>query len=145
MKELKPLITLISAILLACVIIPVGIVWNIGKSILHARLSGFMMYWLKVLYQIWNVIKYLLLEIAVAIDLLGNATSGEFIEDCITATEQTLLGRGNVTISAATGELESVNELNKTGRWFSRMLSRILGKDHCAKAYKKEQDYPINE
>lgn len=78
-----------------------------------------------------------MVKIAIALDLLWNATSGELVEDCVTSSEITLYGRGNVTVSAATGELEGDNRLNKVGKGFSAFLSVTLDDNHCARAYKK--------
>lgn len=78
------------------------------------------------------------MKLAVCLDLIWNATSGEMIEDGVTAEENTLYGMGNVTVSAATGELEFKDKLNKTGKAFNRLLSFTLGKNHSIDAYKKE-------
>jgi len=144
MKEIKPFLELVVSIILGAIIIPLGIAYNFGKSIYHLvrlkplmAIGSFLGYWLMFLYQIWNVIKYLSGRMAVCIDLLGNATSGEMIEDCVTTEEDTLYGQGNVTISAATGELETKGKLNKVGIWFTNMLSFCLGKNHSIDAYKK--------
>lgn len=144
MKELKSPLECIAAIILSCIVIPSGMIYNAGKSIYHCikmkpimAVMFFFIYWLTVVYQVWNVIKYLLNKIAIAIDLLGNVTSGEMIEDCVTAKESTMYGRGDITISSATGELEVNNDLNSTGKWFTKALSKILGKNHCIDAYNK--------
>lgn len=149
MKEIKPLLELIVSIILGIIIIPLGIAYNFGKSIYHLvrlrpllAIGSFLGYWVMFLYQIWNVIKYLLERLAVCIDILGNATSGELIEDCVTAEEDTMYGQGNITISAATGELETSGKLNKFGMKFSKLLSICLGNNHCLDAYKK---YLVNK
>ena len=72
-----------------------------------------------------------------AIDLIWNSTSGELVEDCVTSTEITLFGRGDVTISAATGELAEYDKLNEVGKGFRNTLDTLLEDDHCKKAYKK--------
>ena len=89
-------------------------------------------------YQLWNVVKYFLNKSAVAIDLFGNVAGGEFVEDFVTAKEDTWYGRGDRTVSAATGELEFDGNLNKKGIWFTELLSKALGKNHSIDAYKKE-------
>lgn len=140
-----PLFLFISAIIVFGVISVLGIVWHTGKGIYDCvrlkpirAIKSFVMYWVKFLYQIWNVIKYFLLQTAIALDLFGNTAGGELIEDCVTAKENTLYGRGDWTVSAATGKLETENDLNKTGKWFTNVLSKILGQGHSVNAYLSE-------
>ena len=78
-----------------------------------------------------------MVRLAVVLDMMWNATSGELVEDCVTSVEITLYGRGDITISAATGELEDDDKLNKVGKGFSNFLSIALEDNHCKKAYKK--------
>jgi len=85
-------------------------------------------------FRVWAGFKYLEHTIAIVIDLFGNVTSGELIEDCVTTKENTLYGNGKYTISAATGYLLIKNFLNKTGLWFSSVLDKFE-EDHCRKAY----------
>lgn len=143
-KEISPVLLLILSIVLTMFLTPFGLIHIAAKSIYHTfRIKFwigpliFINYWLNVLYQIWNVIKYLCLKIAISIDLLGNVTCGEAIEDCVTIKEITLYGKGDVTISTATGELEYKKELNNTGIKFSKVLSLLLDKNHCIESYKR--------
>jgi len=144
MKELKPLMLSVGAVLITVFLVPLGIIHNFVKSLIGCfrlkfwqGLWKFAKYWLMVLYQLWCVVKYLMVRIAVVLDLIWNATSGELVEDCVTPVEITLYGRGDITISAATGELEDDDKLNKVGKEFSNFLSVVLEDDHCKKAYKK--------
>lgn len=140
--ELSPIYLLLAAIFLASFLIGIGIIYLIAKSVYKtvqlkfwegpAYLLGSI---LKNLYQVWNVIKYYCIHIAISIDLMGNVTCGEMIQDIVTGSEDTLFGNGDVTISAATGQLESVGGLNKTGLKFSTILSKLLNKNHCINAY----------
>lgn len=79
------------------------------------------------------------MRIAVAVDMFGNVAGGELVEDCVTAREDTLYGDGNATVSAATGKLEQNDELNKVGKFFTKLLSVALGRNHSVNAYKKYQ------
>ena len=135
---------LVGAVIITVFLIPLGILHNFVKSLIGCfrlkfwqGLWKFVKYWLMILYQIWNVVKYFMVKIAIALDLLWNATSGELVEDCVTSSEVTLYGRGNVTVSAATGELEEDKRLNNVGKGFSNFLSLALDENHCARAYKK--------
>lgn len=145
MKELKPFLELIAAIVLFALISPIGILYNAGKSIYKSSFKSFLIYWANIVYQIWVVIKFFILQIAVAIDLLGNVTSGEMIEDCVTTEENTLYGKGGITISAATGELEYSNKLNNTGLYLTTILSKVFGQGHCINSYIKEEEYPFDK
>lgn len=143
-KELSPLILLIVSIILTLILTPIGILHVTLKSIYETfqlkfwtGVIHFIKYWLKVLYQIWNVIKFIFIQLAIGIDLLGNVTTGEAIEDLVTTKEDTMYGNGEVTISTATGELEYFGNLNKLGVNFSKFLSKVLDPNHCIESYKR--------
>jgi hypothetical protein len=74
--------------------------------------------------------------LCIGIDQIGNVCSGELIEDCITAEENTTFRQSGITISASTGKLETEDKLNKTGKWFTKTLSKIFEKNHSILAYK---------
>lgn len=61
---------------------------------------------LNVLYQIWAIFRYIFLSAGYIIDLFGCVLLGELIEDLVTDVEQTLFGLGDITISAALGDLK---------------------------------------
>lgn len=143
-KEISPLLLLVASVILLVALTVFGLFHLIAKSFYHTFQLKFwkgplyfMKYWLKVLYQLWNVFKFFCMQIAISIDLFGNVTTGEAIEDFVTYKEETMYGNGNVTISTATGQLEYEKELNKTGINFSKVLSVILDKDHCVASYKR--------
>jgi len=145
-QEYVPLLEVLAAIILGVILIPLGIVWNFFKPFYNFRGHKFEVimkklgwYWLKLLYQVWNVVKYALHHTAVAIDLFGNVVAGDFIEDMVTHKENTWYGNGKVTVSAATGQLEHYDKLNKTGKWLTRMLSKFFEKNHSIIAYEKEK------
>lgn len=101
---------------------------------------------LNVLYQSWVVIRQVFLFIGFIIDLYGNVFLGELIEDFVTAEEITLFGKGDITISAALGDLKRRGRLNNTGLYLCKILNMLDAKheDHCLAAYemyvfKKEQ------
>lgn len=91
---------------------------------------------LNVLYQTWVIIRYVFLLVGYVIDLYGNVLLGELIEDLVTAEEDTLFGMGDVTISAALGDLKRRGRLNRAGLWLSDVLSTLDPKheDHCIAA-----------
>jgi len=145
-NEIRPLLELFAALILSFIVIPLGVLHNVLKSIYHSyklnpfnAILYFLIYWLKFIYQIWNAIKYLSHHLAVTIDLFGNATSGEAIEDIVTSKEETYFGRGDITISAATGEIEVKRKLNSIGKWFTKALNKMFNEEsHAIDAYKRE-------
>ena len=144
-KEIEPLLLFISALIVFGTLSVFGMLYNFGKSIYECCRGNFftgvfkfIYYWLKVLYQLWNVVKYFLMKSAIAIDLFGNVAGGELVEDCVTAKEDTLFGKGSVTMSAGVGELEIEDELNPRGVFLTNLLSKALGENHSIEAYKNE-------
>lgn len=138
MKNLK---LLGGAILVSLFLIPIGIIWNLGKSIYNL-----LKYWFFILVQLFVVFRYLLtrqkvdffFKIAYSLDLIWNVTAGEFLEDCLTNNEQTKFGQGNITVSASTGKEVESGDIAKRGRWFVSWLDRIFNeKDHCLNAWNK--------
>lgn len=143
-KELSPVWLLLASVILVCLLTVFGLVHLIIKCIYESfqlrfwkGILHFIIYLSYISYQIWNCIKYLFLHTAISLDLFGNVTCGEAIEDLVTAEEKTLYGRGDVTISTATGELEYKGKLNKLGKGFSKVLSKILDENHCVESYKR--------
>lgn len=144
-KELEPLLLFLVAPIVFSLLTISGIIFNLIESFIMLfqvrfwkGLIHFIVYWLKIIYQIWNAIKYLLLHVAISEDLIGNATGGKLVERIVTDDRNTLYGEGSITISAATGAEETKGTLNKDGRWFTGMLSYILGARHSINAYLSE-------
>src|ERR1035437_8661054 len=125
-KELEPLLLFLVAPIVFSLLTISGIIFNLIESfimIFQVRfwrgIVNFIMYWLKLLYQIWNAIKYLLLHVAIAEDLIGNASGGKLVERLVTDDRDTLYGKGDITISAATGKLQLDGKLNTDGIWLT--------------------------
>ena len=152
MKQRKQITLLVFALIVSVIILPIGIVWNIGKPIFHVNKGGikkilhnWIGYWLILIYQIYVVIGYLAYHLALSLDLLWNTIAGEFVEDCITAEEDTLFGKGDATISESTGQLVGDGKLIKFGKKFTKFLDFIFAeKDHALNAYRRRL-YRINE
>lgn len=145
-KELQPIILFLSALIIFTLLSMIGIVYTCGKAIKESFQVNFwqgivklIKFWLNILYQLWNVIKYLLMGLVITFDLFANVTAGELLEDFVTANEDTLYTNGNYTISAATGECEVNKKLNRKGGWLTNLLSKALGKNHSIVAYNKEK------
>lgn len=134
-----PFIWLVSALILAVVLLPIGFIWDIGKSARGFKLK-------KILTSTWQLFKELLLslswlarQIAVGIDIVGNVIAGEFLEDAITHKDETLFRKSGITISASIGQLIMANSLNKKmGKVLNKILDLAFEKNHSVLAY---EDY----
>lgn len=138
---MKDFLLFIGAFVVSLFLIPIGIIYNIGKSIYN-----FFKYWYFIIYQSYKAIKHLtkktdksiMFNLAYCQDLMWNAFAGEFIEDLITDEEITYFGKGDVTISASVGEIENRNRTAKRGKWFSKFLDTVFKENkHCLNAWFK--------
>lgn len=125
-------IALLASMIIATILLPVGFIYTIGKYAKECKVNPFLTMLKNFGLSILFVISYLCMRVAVAIDILGNVIAGEFLEDFITSKEYTLFSKPDITISSSTGALEVEGELNKTGNWFSKILSKVLGEDNHA-------------
>jgi len=124
-------------------LIPIGILYTLSKPFYDYRKRPFKIrlqrvgaWFLQVLYQLWTIVKYIFLAIGHVVDLFGNVLLGEMIEDIVTSEEDTMFGLGDVTISAALGELKRDGKLNGRGIMLCNVLSFLDPKheDHCIAA-----------
>lgn len=141
-KEFSPLLMLIGMVVIFLTVTAFGLIHLLLKSVKDTFQMRFwkgplyfIKYWLNVLYQIWNSIKFITLQVAIGLDMMENVLGGEALEDIITAEENTLFGKGNITVSTATGQLEFLGKLNKKGVKWSKLLSRVLDKNHAVVSY----------
>jgi hypothetical protein len=143
LSEIGAILIAVTAFILGAIMIPIGFLYNLGKPFYDSkgkpfkeRMKAFVMWFLKLLYQIWVTVKKTFFYFGYLVDLLGNAVVGELIEDIVTHEEDTLFGRGDITISAALGHLKRDEKLNKTGLWLCKVLDffDINHKDHCLNA-----------
>ncbi len=172
-KEITPFVELFAALLLSFIIV-LGTIHNLIKPFydyrkrsLLKRLKSVIIWYFDFIIQIilvvsyliinigeflryvatlriWKAIKFIVHEIAYSIDMLGNVTAGELIEDLITPVEKTYYGLGELTISAATGYIEHLalngnpKAMNKLGWWFSRTLNKAFNEPaHCLRSYRE--------
>jgi len=146
--EIKPLVTLIVACVMFGILLPFGIAWHFGKPFYDGIkkkkkfgdiLLTFLLYWLRLLYQFWVVIKYLLNRLSFAIDIFGNVADGELLEDTVTSSENTLFGDGTTTISASMGDLAKRLKLTtRFGRGLNNVLSTVFEPNHSLNAIEKK-------
>lgn len=153
LNEVGSILIAIVALFCGATMIPIGFLYNLGKPFYDSkgrpfkeRMRRFGMWFLRLLYQIWTTVKKVFYYFGYLVDLLGNAIVGELIEDLVTAEEDTMFGRGDVTVSAALGDLKRDNKLNRFGTILCRMLDffDINHEDHCLSAielyeFKKNQ------
>lgn len=152
-QKFKAIFTLFIALTLGIIFIPIGVLFNIGNSIVNifkfrlARaIKVFIDYWKYIIYQLWNTLYYLWFQIALSIDYLGNVFCGKLIGYLIVSDidwyennmELLLFGRGRVTLSAAIGQIEFNNKINNFGVFLSRTLNFAFNEEnHCLAAYVK--------
>lgn len=146
--EFKPLVTLVVACILFGILLPFGILWHFFKPFydgfkkkkpIGQILLTFCLYWLRLLYQFWVVIKYLMNRLSTSIDIFGNVADGEFLEDFVTSAENTLFGDGTTTISASMGDLVKRLKLTtRFGRGLNNALSVVFESNHTINAIDKK-------
>lgn len=129
-------IFLIVAIILGALLLPIGFVYHIGKLVVEFKFKSIFKKLHEFVYHILFVLGYIAKHIALGIDILGNVIAGELLEDCVTSKEDTFYGSSDITISAATGKLELDDNLNKFGKFFTKMLSWGFEPNHSILAYK---------
>ena len=136
-------IFLISATILGIIILPIGLLYSIGKMIYEAKFIKFFKRMWEFFLEILFVLSWICERLAVGIDILGNVVAGELFEDCVTTVEDTLYGKHGITLSASTGDLEIKEKLtnkniylNKTGLFFTKLLSKVFENNHSILAYK---------
>lgn len=104
---------------------PIIIVGLIGTPILFFRnFKGFALvkYILGLFLAILEAIGYIFYHIAIGIDILANAASGQLFERLLTNKRRTTFGTGRVTISGSVGLIEKYGHLTKN-KWFSKALN----------------------
>lgn len=138
----QPIVWFISATLISIVLIPIGLLYDIGKNIKELNLK-------KGLYTFWVLIKAILIsiswllgQVAIFLDLIWNICAGELIEDCVTGKEDTEFRKTHITVSGSIGKLKLNNQLHKYGKWFDIFLDKVFSeKDHSLKAYRYWSQY----
>jgi hypothetical protein len=123
----------------------VGVPYTLLKPLYDYRMRPFKVrlkrlgvWLLNVLYSVWRVIRLVPYYFAYIVDILGNVLIGELIEDIVTAEEETLFGKADVTISAALGDIKKRGKFldNGIGEKLCDILSKLDFKheDHCLAA-----------
>jgi len=134
---INPYTELAGAILVGVFVLPIGFVYSIVMSIKKLSLKGFLNVFVNLALQFSKVVSWIVLQLAVGIDMIGNVISGEMLENAITTETNTTFGDGNITISASTGKLQAENKIDKKfGIFFNKALSKIFGVNHSIDAWK---------
>jgi len=128
------LVTLIAAILVTAVYLPLGFAYSLG----HAVYMSFKSDKYRLLKLLWRIINgffaavgYILFHLAVGLDMFWNVF-GELIEDFFTHEEQTHYGEPLITVSSSTGDIQKRGRITKLGLGFSKLLNKVFGqKQHC--------------
>lgn len=136
MKELLTgLWAFLWAIIVSIVIFPIGtfysMIYSIWLSVTLKKPFAFFTFWWRLLDGFCAALGHSFYEMAYALDLSWNV-NGEILEDVITSEEKTHFTEKNISVSATVGDLEIRNKLNKTGKWFSKLLNFFFGQQQHA-------------
>lgn len=140
MKELfQGLWALIWAIIVSCLMFTIGtgysFLYSIWLSVSLKRWYAFFQFWWKLFDGACLAIGHIFYEIAYALDMGWNV-NGEILEDMLTAKENTTFTERDLSVSASVGKLEIDGDLNKFGKWFSKLLNFFFGqKQHAVDAW----------
>lgn len=144
MKELlKGIWALIWAIVVSTLMFTIGTLYSIGYGIWLGKKARKQDRRTAIFRYIWRFIDgmaaaigHALYEIAYALDLTWNV-NGEILEDGITAKEDTTFTEKNLSVSASVGKLEIDGDLNKFGKFFSKLLNIFFWqKQHAVDAWR---------
>ena len=143
MKELfKGSYALIGAIIVSVPMFTIGLIYTIGYGLWFSRKAKKyhpVEYFFRFIWRIIDgclaAIGHLFYELGYCLDLMWNML-GEILEDLMTHKEDTEFTKKNVSVSASIGKLEIDGDLNKFGRWFSKILNFAFGqKSHARGAW----------
>lgn len=131
---------LLLAILVSVIILPVGLVYNVGYGVwvvaYHRRVSNLFRFIWKLVDGIFYCVGYLLEKVVVFLDMLWNV-NGEVLEDIVTTEESTTFGEGGITVSASIGKLEDSKKLTDMGKRISRILNWVFRQRcHCVGSWR---------
>lgn len=142
MKELiLGILAFIGATIVSVVMIPLGTVYSIGYPWFmvfkgHKPWHYILRHYMKMVDGIFASIGHIIYYVAEGLDYLWNVI-GEILEDIITHRNETHFGEKNITVSATTGEIETAGDLNKFGRFLSKLLNfAFMQRNHCTAAWK---------
>lgn len=120
---MKNLILLIVAVILFVMLCPIGLSYTIVYYIFNEKNKGY-----NYLYRC-----------AFSIDVLGNCLFGELFEFLFAVKRGKTYFGSLTSVSSAIGELIFQKNINRFGKWFSKVLDfTFREKNHCMNAYIKE-------
>lgn len=127
MKELGiGVLKLIGALLVFPIMIILGFLYAIGHAIYMSLVDKNLALFFKLMWRLIDgnlaALGHVLGAIAYGLDLSSNV-NGEIYEDVLTAEEDTLYGKKNISVSSATGDIELRGKVLKGREWFSKMLN----------------------
>lgn len=140
MKELfQGLWALVWAIIVSCLMFSIGtaysLLYSIWLTLTMKRWYAFFQFWWKLVDGACLALGHIFYEIAYALDMGWNV-NGEILEDMLTAKENTTFTERDLSVSASVGKLEIDGDLNKFGKWFSKLLNFFFGqKQHAVDAW----------
>jgi hypothetical protein len=140
MKELcYGIWSLIWALAVSGLMFSIGTLYSLGYSIyMSITLKDkwmFFKFWWRMVDGLCAAIGHAFYEIAYSLDLGWNV-NGEILEDILTAQENTTFSQKNISVSASTGRLEILDQLNYSGKMFSKALNFFFAqKQHARDAW----------
>jgi hypothetical protein len=141
MKELlNGFWVLFCALIVSCLMFTIGTAYSLGYAIwLSVTLKdwkAFFNFWWRLVDGFAAALGYALYEIAYSLDLAWNV-NGEILEDIVTAKEETNFSKKNISVSESVGKLEIDENLNSSGKKFSKMLNIFFNqKQHAIDAWR---------
>ena len=136
MKELlNSIVVLVMGLVVTSLMWTIGALYSFGYSIWLSitlkKWNAFFIFWWRLLDGFSASIAHILYETAIGLDMSWNV-NGEILEDIVTAKQDTTFMEKNITVSASIGKLEIDGDLNKTGKKFSRFLSKVFNQKQHA-------------
>jgi len=124
----------------------IGFLYFIGYSIVtYSSFKTFILLWIKYIDNILSNLGFILYQIGVGYDMIGNVMAGELLEDFVSHKSDSHFGEKDITVSASIGELELKTELDpnyksKKGRFLSKLLNIVFWqKRHCIDSWLYEK------
>jgi hypothetical protein len=134
------IVVLIASIIVSAIVLPLGFVYGIGHSIFFSFKKRdprifFIQMWVTI-DGFFAGLGHVLYHVGLGQDIQWNVVSGELLEDMITPKEDTTFRDKTYPVSASVGKLEIDQDLNKYGRFSSRVLNIVfMQKQHARDAW----------
>ena len=129
LKLLKSIVLLVVSVALACVMLPLGIIW----TSVEIGIRFFFPCWLSAGEKSLGYLSSIIRSIAIGLDQIGNSVCRDMLNGLLITSGWYSFGRIQETISSVLGK----NEKSWTLTWLGRAIVAVLDwldKDHCEKS-----------